>query len=152
MLFIFVLQSVRWCYIVLYKQGVVAIKIILKSGSSVPIYEQIKEAIKENILEGTLEGGAQLPSVRVLSKELKVSILTVKKAYDQLEEEGFIEIRQGLGTFVGLDNEVLKREEKQKAMEDNIFEMIRLSKDLALSKGELMELIEFIYGGEENGK
>ena len=75
-------------------------KIILINGSSVPLYEQIKNAIKENILKNKVEEGEQLPSVRTLSKDLKVSILTVKKAYDELEEEGFVESRQGLGTFV----------------------------------------------------
>ena len=92
-------------------------KIILINGSSVPLYEQIKNAIKENILKNKVKEGEQLPSVRTLSKDLKVSILTVKKAYDELEEEGFVESRQGLGTFVaGKDSEV-KREEMQKELE-----------------------------------
>lgn len=68
-------------------------KIILINGSAVPLYEQIKNAIKENILKNKVKEGEQLPSVRTLSKDLKVSILTVKKAYDELEEEGFVESR-----------------------------------------------------------
>ena len=120
-------------------------KIILINGSSVPLYEQIKNAIKENILKNKVEEGEQLPSVRTLSKDLKVSILTVKKAYDELEEEGFVESRQGLGTFVaGKDSEV-KREEMQKKLENHLQEAIKLSVDLDLDKETILELFEFLY-------
>ena len=120
-------------------------KIILINGSSVPLYEQIKNAIKENILKNNVKEGEQLPSVRTLSKDLKVSILTVKKAYDELEEEGFVESRQGLGTFVaGKDSEV-KREEMQKELENHLQEAIKLSADLDLDKETILELFEFLY-------
>ncbi|MFQ8697570.1 MAG: GntR family transcriptional regulator [Peptoniphilus harei] len=120
-------------------------KIILINGSSVPLYEQIKNAIKENILKNKVKEGEQLPSVRILSKDLKVSILTVKKAYDELEEEGFVESRQGLGTFVaGKDSEV-KREEMQKELENHLIEAIKLSADLDLDKETILELFEFLY-------
>lgn len=120
-------------------------KIILINGSPVPLYEQIKNAIKENILKNKVEEGEQLPSVRTLSKDLKVSILTVKKAYDELEEEGFVESRQGLGTFVaGKDSEV-KREEMQKELENHLIEAIKLSVDLDLDKETILELFEFLY-------
>lgn len=120
-------------------------KIILINGSSVPLYEQIKNAIKENILKNKVKEGEQLPSVRTLSKDLKVSILTVKKAYDELEEEGFVESRQGLGTFVaGKDSEV-KREELQKELEDHLQEAINLSAELNLDKKTILELFEFLY-------
>ncbi|MDU1176079.1 MAG: GntR family transcriptional regulator [Peptoniphilus harei] len=120
-------------------------KIILINGSSVPLYEQIKNAIKENILKNKVKEGEQLPSVRTLSKDLKVSILTVKKAYDELEEEGFVESRQGLGTFVaGKDSEV-KREEMQKELENHLIEAIKLSADLDLDKETILELFEFLY-------
>ena len=123
-------------------------KIVLSNGSSVPLFEQIKNAIKENIMTGQLDDGEQLPSVRVLSKELKVSILTVKKAYDELAKEGFIEVRQGLGTFVAENNQELKVEEKQKEMENNISEAIFLAKSLAIEKQTFLELVEFMYEGE----
>ena len=120
-------------------------KIILINGSSVPLYEQIKNAIKENILKNKVKEGEQLPSVRTLSKDLKVSILTVKKAYDELEEERFVESRQGLGTFVaGKDSEV-KREELQKELENHLIEAIKLSADLDLDKETILELFEFLY-------
>ena len=120
-------------------------KIILINGSAIPLYEQIKNAIKENILKNKVKEGEQLPSVRILSKDLKVSILTVKKAYDELEEEGFVESRQGLGTFVaGKDSEV-KREEMQKELENHLIEAIKLSADLDLDKETILELFEFLY-------
>lgn len=120
-------------------------KIILINGSPVPLYEQIKNAIKENILKNKVSEGQQLPSVRTLSKDLKVSILTVKKAYDELEEEGFVESRQGLGTFVaGKDSEV-KREELQKKLEEHLQEAINLSIQLNLDKKTVLELFEFLY-------
>ncbi|MDU3009642.1 MAG: GntR family transcriptional regulator [Peptoniphilus harei] len=120
-------------------------KIILINGSAIPLYEQIKNAIKENILKNNVEEGEQLPSVRTLSKDLKVSILTVKKAYDELEEEGFVESRQGLGTFVaGKDSEV-KREELQKKLEENLQEAINLSIQLNLDKKTILELFEILY-------
>ena len=120
-------------------------KIILINGSAVPLYEQIKKAIKENILKNKVSEGQQLPSVRTLSKDLKVSILTVKKAYDELEEEGFVESRQGLGTFVaGKDSEV-KREELQKKLEEHLQEAINLSIQLNLDKKTILELFEILY-------
>ena len=120
-------------------------KIILINGSAVPLYEQIKNEVKENILKNKVEEGEQLPSVRTLSKDLKVSILTVKKAYDEVEEEGFVESRQGLGTFVaGKDSEV-KREELQKKLEEHLQEAINLSIQLNLDKKTILELFEILY-------
>ncbi|WP_124057946.1 GntR family transcriptional regulator [Vaginisenegalia massiliensis] len=127
-------------------------KIILKNGQSVPLYEQIKEAIKGNIMEGRLEDGEMLPSVRTMSKELKVSILTVKKAYDELAEEGFIEVRQGLGTFVAENNSLLRQEEKQKQMETKLIEAIQLGHEIQLDKESFMTLVQYLYEGESNGK
>ena len=119
--------------------------IILINGSAIPLYEQIKNAIKENILKNKVEEGEQLPSVRTLSKDLKVSILTVKKAYDELEEEGFVESRQGLGTFVaGKDSEV-KREELQKKLGEHLQEAINLSIQLNLDKKTILGLFEILY-------
>lgn len=120
-------------------------KIILINGSAIPLYEQIKNAIKENILKNKVSEGQQLPSVRTLSKDLKVSILTVKKAYDELEEEGFVESRQGLGTFVAEKDSEVKREELQKKLEEHLQEAINLSIQLNLDKKTVLELFEFLY-------
>lgn len=120
-------------------------KIVLVNGSSIPLYEQIKTAIKENISSESIRPGQKLPSVRKLSRDLNVSILTVKKAYDELEAEGFVESRQGLGTFVTEELGEIKREEKQKKLEDYLFQAISSSKDLGLDKETLMELFDYIY-------
>ena len=120
-------------------------KIILINGSSTPLYEQIKNAIKENIVGNTVSSDAQLPSVRQLSKELGVSILTVKKAYDELEREGFIVIRQGLGTFVSTMNQDLLKDEKQKEIESHLLEVCKIAKTINLNKSELTELFNYIY-------
>lgn len=128
------------------------LKIILVSGSSIPIFEQIMNAIKEEILNGTLTGGEQLPSVRELSRELKVSILTVKKSYDHLEMEGFITTRQGLGSFVVDDHAELMKEEKQKELESNLLTAIRLSQELEIEKSKFIELLDYLYEEVKNDR
>ena len=125
-------------------------KIIIKNGSAIPIYEQIKNAIREEILSGKLVAGEKLPSVRALARELSISILTVKKAYDELENEGFIESRQGLGTFVGKEDPNLRLEEKQKKLEEALIEAIRISKDIEMEKTDLRELLDYLYEGDFN--
>ena len=127
-------------------------KIILINGSSTPLYEQIKNAVKENIVKNILDQDEQLPSVRQLSKELNVSILTVKKAYDELEKEGFIVVRQGLGTFVAPLNSELIQEEKQKDIEEKLIIICRMAKSINLSESELIDLIRYIYEGGTNNE
>lgn len=123
-------------------------KIILMANSATPLYEQIKDAMKENISKGTLKPGERLPSVRNLSKELKVSILTAKKAYNELEKEGFVESRQGLGTFVNEELTTLKLEEDQKKMEEHLLKAVEIAKKLELTKETVEELLCYFYEGE----
>ena len=125
-------------------------KIIIKNGSAVPIYEQIKNAIRDEILKENLKSGEKLPSVRAMARELSISILTVKKAYDELESEGFIESRQGLGTFVGKEDPNLRLEEKQKKLEESLLSAISISKDIGMEKTDLFELLEYLYEGDFN--
>lgn len=125
-------------------------KIIIKNGSPVPIYEQIKNAIRDEILSEKLLAGEKLPSVRAMARELGISILTVKKAYDELESEGFIESRQGLGTFVGKEDPNLRLEEKQKKLEESLLAAIRISNDIEMEKDDLIELLEYLYEGDFN--
>ncbi len=125
-------------------------KIIIKNGSPVPIYEQIRDAIREEILKEKLKAGEKLPSVRALARELSISILTVKKAYDELEKEGFIVSKQGLGTFVGEDDPKLRTEEKQKNLEQALLDAIKISKDLEMEKKDLIEILEYLYEGDFN--
>lgn len=140
------------CYKLLYTviEERNTLKIIIKNGSAVPIYEQIKNAIRDEILKGNIKAGEKLPSVRNLARELSISILTVKKAYDELESEGFIESRQGLGTFVGKEDPNLRLEEKQKKLEEALIEALRISKDIEMKKSDLFELLEYLYEGDFN--
>ncbi|NMA93986.1 MAG: winged helix-turn-helix transcriptional regulator [Clostridiales bacterium] len=125
-------------------------KIVLINGSSTPLYEQIKNAIKDEILQGKLSFDEQLPSVRELSAELGVSILTVKKAYDELAGEGFIIIRQGLGTFVAPINESLHQEERQKELEKHLIEASRIAKLINTDKVDFLSLAEYIYRSSDD--
>lgn len=120
-------------------------KIILSNKSAIPLYEQIKNAIKENILENNLSFGDKLPSFRTLSKDLKVSIITVKKAYDELEDEGFVQTKQGLGTFVANKSNEIKKEELQKKLENHLQQAINLSYKLNIDKKTFLNLIEILF-------
>ncbi|UPQ86459.1 GntR family transcriptional regulator [Ignavigranum ruoffiae] len=121
--------------------------IILRNDSSQALYEQIKEAIKDNILQGKIAEDHPLPSIRHLSKSLKVSILTVKKAYDALEAEGYIISRQGLGTFVAPRNHELEREEILKQIESKLEEVLSLAALYQIDQSELIELLKLLDRG-----
>ena len=100
--------------------------IIISNSSSVPIYEQIKEAIKNEIISGELAEDTALPSIRSLASDIKISVMTIKKAYDELESEGFIVSRQGKGTFVAPKNTELAREQAQRDIESHIEEIVSI--------------------------
>lgn len=95
--------------------------IIISNSSSVPIYEQIKQSIKQAILNNELREEDMLPSVRVMANDLKISFLTVKKAYDELEKEGYIKSVQGKGSFVAPKNSELVQEKKRKEIQIEIY-------------------------------
>ena len=98
--------------------------IILNHSSMVPIYEQLMEQIKSDIIQSELKEGEALPSVRTLAGELRISALTVKKAYDKLEEEGFVTTVHGKGTYVSASDKQLALEARQKAIEDDFDKVI----------------------------
>ena len=100
-------------------------KLIINHSSMQPIYEQIVEQIKNKVMHGELKEDTMLPSVRTLAKELKVSALTVKKSYDVLEEEGFVNTVHGKGSFVAFANQGLLLEEKKKEVEADLEKAIR---------------------------
>ena len=89
-------------------------KIIISNSSSIPIYEQIKNAIINNIMDGSLRENDDLPSIRSLAQDIRISVMTVKKAYDELEQEGYIITRQGKGSFVAPKNIELLKEKAKK--------------------------------------
>jgi len=118
--------------------------LIINNSSMQPIYEQIVSQVKARIMNGELKEEAMLPSVRSLAKELKVSALTVKKAYDALEEEGFVITVHGKGSFVTLANQALMLEEKKKEVEAELEMAIRKGRSCGMSDQELTELFQIV--------
>ena len=112
--------------------------IIISNSSSVPIYEQIKQSIKQAILNNELREEDMLPSVRVMANDLKISFLTVKKAYDELEKEGYIKSVQGKGSFVAPKNSELVQEEKRKEIQNYIEKIIKLAQMSDISEKEII--------------
>ena len=119
-------------------------KIIINSSLMVPIYEQIVDQIKLLIRNGELKENDILPSVRILSKELKISALTVKKAYDSLENEGFTKTVHGKGTYVAAVNTELLLEEQKKEVEADLELAIQKGRRCGLSDEEIRSLVELI--------
>lgn len=122
--------------------------IIISNNSSVPIYEQIKNAIKNAIISNELKEEEMLPSVRNLANDLKISFLTVKKAYDELEAEGFIKTVQGKGSFVAPKNLEIIKEEKLKEIQDYIEKIYNISKIANISEDEIKKLFNMIFKEE----
>lgn len=118
--------------------------IIISNSSMQPIYEQIIGQIKAMIMDGRLQEETLLPSVRSLSKDLNISALTVKKAYDSLEEEGFIVTVHGKGSFVAKGNRNLLQEEKRKAVESKLELVIQEGRRCGMKDDEIRELFEII--------
>ena len=124
-------------------------KIIINNSIMVPIYEQIADQIKAQIRKGELKENDILPSVRALSRELKISALTVKKAYDFLESEGFTVTVHGKGTYVAAANTELLLEEQKKEVEDDLEAAIQKGRRCGISDEEIRTLFEIIM--EEKG-
>ena len=122
--------------------------IIINNSSMQPIYEQIVDQVKADILKGALSQGEPLPSVRTLSKDLRISALTVKKAYDALEQEGFVVTVHGKGSFVSGVNQNLILEEQKKEVERDFENAIRKAKSCGMSSDEITQLCRILLGEE----
>ena len=118
--------------------------IILNHSSMVPIYEQLMEQITSDIIQSELKEGEALPSVRTLAGELRISALTVKKAYDKLEEEGFVTTVHGKGTYVSASDKQLALEARQKAIEDDFDKVIDRALSMGMKKEEISEVVKLI--------
>ena len=118
--------------------------IILNNTSMVPIYEQLMEQIKNEIISGSLAENEVLPSVRSLSGELRISALTVKKAYDRLEEEGFVVTVHGKGTYVAATDRQLAMEARKKTVEDDFAAAIQKASAVGFTKEDILEIVEII--------
>jgi len=121
------------------------VKIILSNASPDPIYEQIARQIKNQIISGELEEGAPLPSIRMLALELQISVITTKRAYEELEKEGFIDTVGGKGSFVAVQNKELLREKKMKIVEDKLNQAVSEARLLGISYQELQKMLDLLY-------
>lgn len=121
--------------------------IIINTSLMVPIYEQIVDQVKTQIRNGTLKENDALPSVRALSKELKISALTVKKAYDALEDEGFTRTIHGKGSYVTAINPQLLLEEQKKELESDLEQAILKGRRYGISDEDMKNLFELILEG-----
>ena len=118
--------------------------IIINNASMVPVYEQLIDQIKQEIISGTLQEGEVLPSVRGFANELKISALTVKKAYDRLEEEGFVVTVHGKGTYVAATDWQLALEARKKSVEEDFSLAVDRAKALGLTDEEIREILEIL--------
>ncbi len=120
-------------------------KMIISNSSSIPIYEQIKKSIINQILEGELNEDELLPSIRVLAQDIKISAMTIKKAYDELEKEGYLKSIQGKGTFVAPKNTELAKEQAQKDIEKYIEKIVTISNRFKIDENDVIEMFKMIY-------
>jgi len=122
--------------------------IIISNSSGEPIYEQIIKQIKSLIITGQLTEGEPLPSIRNLAQELRISVITTKRAYEEIEKEGFIQTVPGKGSYVSGQNKELIKEKRIKDVEGKLIEAIQQSKLVGITLDELLELLSILY--EEN--
>lgn len=122
--------------------------IILSNSSDEPIYMQIVSQIKSDIMSGTLAAGDALPSMRALAQQLRISVITTKRAYEELERDGFIENFAGKGCFVKRQNTDFLREETVRQTEELLTKACEKGKLCGLTVEEMKEILELVYGGE----
>ncbi len=120
-------------------------RIIISNSSPDPIYEQIDRQIKAQIISGDLAEGEVLPSIRKLAQELQISVITTKRAYDELEREGFINTVSGKGTFVAVQNQELLKEKKMKIVEEKLAGAVSEAKMLGIGIGQLKDMLLLLY-------
>ena len=123
--------------------------IILSNSSGKPIYEQIADQVKEQIMTGALSAGDALPSMRLLAKELRISVITTKRAYEELERDGFLENVPGKGCFVAPQNRELMREAQLRRVEERLSQAVDEARKGGFSLEELQEMLNSVYQGEE---
>ena len=122
--------------------------IIISNSSGKPIYEQIADQVKEQIMAGALAAGDALPSMRLLAKDLRISVITTKRAYDELEADGFLFTVAGKGCFVAEKNLDLIREQKLKELEDHLDAAVELAAQCGISSAQLQEMLRILLREE----
>ena len=123
-------------------------KILISNSSKLPIYEQIVNSIKEAIISGELEANEKLPSIRSLAKDLNISVITTKRAYEEFEKQGFIETVGGKGCYVSYFNKELVYEEKLKEIEEKLEEILSIARSIKVSKNDIKSMIDLLYEGD----
>ena len=136
------------CYILFIVKETNDMRIILNHSSMVPIYEQLMEQIKSEIFENKLKENEALPSVRTLAGELRISALTVKKAYDALEDAGFVTTVHGKGTYVTATDKQLALEARRKAVEDDFMKVIDRARSMGLDNQEIIGIVNLLIGDD----
>jgi GntR family transcriptional regulator len=124
-------------------------RVLISNASPDPIYQQIVRQIKGHIISGELPEGEPLPSIRRLAHELQISVITTKRAYEELEREGLIDTVGGKGTFVASQNEEFLREKRMKLVEGKLAEAVGEARLMGMSQQELREMLELLW--EEEG-
>ena len=122
--------------------------IIISNSNSIPLYEQVKEHIKNKIISNELKAGEILPSIRSLAKDLRISVITTKNAYEELEREGYVETIQGKGTYVANKNTKLIKEEQLQKIENLIETVVSIARISDISKKEIQEMLDILYEEE----
>ena len=145
---IFYMLYCDYCIYTIFKEN--SMDIILSNSSDEPIYAQIISQIKAQILSGTLSPGEALPSMRTLAAQLRISVITTKRAYEELEREGFIENFTGKGCFVKTQNTDFLREETLRQTEELLAKACEKARMCGLTSDELKEMIDLVYGGEND--
>ena len=123
-------------------------KIIISNSSSTPIYQQIKNAIIGQIMNGELKEDEKIPSIRSLAQDIRISVMTIKKAYDELEQEGYIITRQGKGSHVAPKNTELAKEQAQKDIEIYIEKIVDIANKFNIDENDVIEMFKIIYREE----
>ncbi len=123
--------------------------IILSNTSGKPIYTQITDQVKEQIMSGALTPGMAMPSMRLLARELHISVITTKRAYEDLEREGFLENIPGKGCFVAPQNPELLREAQLRRVEEHLTQVVDEARKGGFSLAEVQEILNILYQGED---
>ena len=122
--------------------------IIIRNSGGIPIYDQITRQVKGLILRGELREGEALPSMRLLAKELRISVITTKRAYEELERDGFLTTIPGKGCFVAPRNLELVREDTLRRVEEHLSRAVDAAKTGGVTLGEMAETLNLLYGDE----
>ena len=123
-------------------------KIVISNTSDMPLYKQIEDQIIDAILKGDLSEGETLPSIRSLANDLKVSVLTIRRVYDDLEKDGFVNRQVGSGTIVSAGNVELLRDSKRRLVEQKMLDMIQTAKALGITQQELNDMMNILFEEE----